>query len=857
MSNRLLLSPKWMKQHKWTFILTLTFIVIIVLLTSLFKGCTTLGNDAHRDVYVPSDSTGFMGKAHELLDYLVADCDSTIDPTNVQMLNQKYPALIFALPYDEWEMNEARTTDIRLIGIKPDSIRDKRLRQFFYNSMLSELLEKQRANMGQAIFKVKFTRRAGKLAVQSIRTSNSMFRLNLEKGNWVGSILANESSMIPDANHCYVVWMQNMIPLRRGNPVGEFKLVMNANDHKLRYINPEGRAFDFSYINWYYHNRNQVNKLEITVNDNASHTLTLSYPESDRIRVKVEDRSIVCYPYNAHGAMAPIYKSEAHSGGAECDFSSDLKLVICRNEPDSARVTEIVVSHRNPQAQLSTVVRTSQGQQRISADTAQTDRFTQQVIRAMGSSLQYTHHQGDVHLTLDPIMSRHLQGMLGRYCHQLRSDARFSGASHQTDEWELSLTVMDMATGHVLAAPYYRTTDERLPYDVALERKNPALTRRYIGSTFKPMLALAAVLTNNSLLQLDTRGKYHLGELADFYGYKLKPWAVKTPGHWNGRQGMTDFLAFSDDVYPVVLATYCLNGGNMNFGRSQMFEEYRNDIRFRRADQSPVHITSNPFIRNIDALYCVNSFDDYYYTAPGERIDAVLLDNVCPDITTMHYETFYQGNQLRGTLVPWVLGQGTNEWSTIKLAEAWTRMLTKRDVRATFLQSDSMPDAASLVPDIHQQRQGQQTNSSWNTFLGQLRTAQSLNAGLLYPMYRQVENLNAKEQLKGTNRELALYAKTGTPDNYDRIECRTLDGRRRWLDIGLYCMALMPQHSVSSVEQDHGGSGLMCVVRITRLTSQKPTNNGIGSADAHRLFSTENNYGNLRDLYHLGKKYLE
>jgi hypothetical protein len=191
--------------------------------------------------------------------------------------------------------------------------------------------------------------------------------------------------------------------------------------------------------------------------------------------------------------------------------------------------------------------------------------------------------------------------------------------------------------------------------------------------------------------------------------------------------------------------------------------------------------------------------------------------------------------------VPWVLGQGTNEWNCVKLAEAWTRMLTKREVRASFI--DKPGTIPSLVERL-KTKDNANPNEVWNRFLDELLYAQTHSPGLLTPMDNAVKSLG---------HDLVLFSKTGTPNNYDRPEWKTLDGRRHWLDVGLYCMGLMPSDSYQKVREGGPAKGLMCVIRITRITRQKPSDDGVSSTHARNFFSA--NKRRLQKFYEMTRRY--
>ena len=230
---------------------------------------------------------------------------------------------------------------------------------------------------------------------------------------------------------------------------------------------------------------------------------------------------------------------------------------------------------------------------------------------------------------------------------------------------------------------------------------------------------------------------------------------------------------------------------------------------------------------------------------PDERFG---LDNISPDPTLLYFDNLTtQGARLRTELMPWVLGQGTNEWNSLKIAEAWTRMLTKRNLLTSFIQRDNKWEAPLLSDG--------ENESAWNTLIKALKDAQS-NSGhqLLYPMHKQVVKLCGSENLTGDN-ELILFSKTGTPENYQRQEVKRVDGSVMTLDMGLYCMALMTQRSYNAALYGGKPKGLMCVIRVTRMVNGKTKDNGIMSRDARNFFSLDASEARLKKFYYLTKRY--
>lgn len=852
----------WYSRYRPHLLTALILVVLTIVAVTFLKGCSAIGHDSRKDVYTPSADNGFIYKANQLLSEIVEDAKKKHPgtPQTLQQLNRKYGALSFELPYNYQEAAGGRASDIRLVRINPDSIRSASLRQFYYNSDLPALLEKQRQNLGERIFNIKFER--GGLEIKSIRLMPSMFKLALEKDPWQGSIMARENSLFPESSYCFLTWGMNMLPIRQNSKSnGDFIITADLDGKRFRRL---GKTVD--YYDCWKHYQSDSTKLIINLGKNGN-CLKLEYIAPTKVRIKAEG-SISCSTLDSIGQVHHTAFSEAGKGGEVHDFRNDLKLIV--TDTQGAKITEFVLTHHNPMLNLSMVISTDAGKMRYFENRDFTDRFTQQIIRGLSSSMRNTLFRDTVQLSIDPLLSVAFEQELRNYCENVLRKAPDIHAS-PADQWELSMTVMDMATGQVIAAPYYRTEDSQVDYEVSIGRKNPALLRRYVGSAFKPLLALAAVQSQPALMSLSTIGKYSLDGAsiqlgkdgrprsgkARFYGTEIDAWALsqKTRGFWVGCPSMGQFLAHSDDVYPVALSVLSLAGqdgkqSTYDFSRSSAFSSKL----LLEKDPDRVNWTEQPLIKNLGILYDLKSYNDLYAddslkmshyiwrSLPLQGEDQFGLDNINPDVTVMHYQKLYdQPHKLKTNLVPWILGQGTNEWNCVKLAEAWTRMLTKREVRASFI--DKTTQSPTLVKPL-KSNLNPDPNDVWNQFLDALLYAQSHSPGLLTPMDNAVKKLG---------HDMLLFSKTGTPNNYDRPEWKTLDGRSHWLDVGLYCMGLMPSASYQQVRQQGEASGVVCILRITRITRQKPSDDGVSSIHARNFFSASSR--RLQKFYDMTRLY--
>ena len=851
---------RWVERHGRKLILGIIAIAGLLLGATFLKQYTALGKSAAADVYIPSDDEGFVGRTNDMLARMVKRGNSapydTIHPHSINELQRKYPGLKFALPYDMDEVVGARAADIRLSDIDPSTIDNKDDVRFFHNSDVPSLLARQRQSLGECIFRISFAEKD--LTIESIKLSPSMFKVALENNPWTGTIVAADGSLFPASSHCFMSWGRSVVPIKesaRGHiqTGGGFTKVIKPDFKSNELTLSNGKPIDFFRL--YDSYKKDTTTVVLKLGDGKE--VAFDYLKDHKLCIK--PIKVFCEAYNTENSTDPIHPQTASESGIIYPLDHSLKLVVFA-EKGKDKVAEVTVHRNNPMLTLSTLVNSYEGRSRYSISPNLTDKFTQQIVRGLSSTLRNTPGTDTVRLSIDPMLSLEMERELRDYCKKTLQPKFGSG------EWELSLTMMDMSTGCIVGAPYYRSSDEGIDYDLALGRKNPALMRRYLGSTFKPLVALASVLTKPELVdKQNTKGDYKLISVdysgkhprgtAEFYGHTTNAWALSKnyQRFWEGCSTISEFLAKSDDVYPVVMATKALGYGETG----SPFKFAKKDILLQ--ENSSFTWPTCPFIQKIDKLYSIPTMTEYndneglnmaYYTWDALNLnpeDRFGVDNISPDPTLLYFDNLTTpGSTLKGELVPWILGQGTNEWNCLKIAEAWTRMLTKRKVMASFILHDKKWEAPLLSEGENER--------AWNILLDALKDAQTQSPTLLTPMNDKITKLSDSEHLSGDSR-LILFSKTGTPDNYERLEVKLVNGKMMTLDIGLFCMALMTQHSYNAAKYGGKPKGLMCVIRVTRKVNGKVEGNGVQSSDARNFFSAELSQARLKKFYNLTKGY--
>ena len=909
-------------------------VMLLAFLLTFFQGCTELGSASKHNIYDPtsslSEDEGFVGKSNQLLRHLLAKVDSSVEATCLDSLNKRYKALEFALPYGEEHKAYIEAADLRLVAVHPEYISDDDLRVFYYNSRLPQLLRLQSQQKGETFFRLTLspvpkTVRGGvkPIVVKDITLIPSMFKVMLTKSPWTGTIYANDNCLFSDTNAVFLSYGNTVLPLRtqkkltRDNPI-LFQAVMHdgtllasaqpSQTTKEPTSQTPRRPAPIDYYDYYTKAfaTDAQRAVRIELHDEPLKPRLASFlisctrdsiliSANTPVNVVADGQSLTFLPPTTGSQRPPVIP-----------FRDGMKLIVY--DMQNQKMGEFALQRENPARVLSCLVHASTGTSRFYIAPEQTDLFTQQMLKGLARHFSSSDNIDSLQLSIDPLLSREFEADVKRYLHDLQQTiSREKPASQVKEQYDMSVTIMDLATGDILASPFYNTLFDSSDFPVALRMttRNAALSRRSIGSVFKPMVALAAVEATPSLLNMDTQAprRYSVnGSLDDpkakatFFGRSTYAWARKSATHWGGCN-FTTFLQRSDDVYPVALAALAMTGqdmdaatittlplsGNSNFfelGRGQMLKFKRfSDANPSSSTQAPsngaIDTRDHPFTDWLAYLYNTSYDKDLYVdlnpfaalinrTDPSRKEDFG-LEEVSPELTSLRMDRFYDGDDFKARLVPWVLGQGDNAWNCIKLTEAWARMIGKYDVKASFLRSDTL-HPVSLVRDGAQfpsssvgQRSLSAINATWNSFLDKLSSAQK-GGSLLKQMNDRVDALN-----KAEHTSLTLFSKTGTPDAYIRYEFPMLGGNNRYVDVGLYAFALTDGGQYERIRQNQPAKGIVCVVRITRsyqCRQCRPGHQcrscesfwGLKSAHARDFFAAASSH-RLEKLYHMTKSY--
>ena len=905
-------------------------ILLLAVCLSLFKQCTDLGAVARNTVYDPQENgAGFVSKAEAVLNQLLTeDCViDSIEAISLDALNRRYKALEFALPFGGEGDGYIESSNIRLVGIHPEYIKDEDLKRFYYNSRLPQLLERQAEHLGENYFNIHCENQMPSKAyrdmnpkhilpvtIKSISLIPSMFKVRLTKLPWTGVIQGMPSCIFDQEGTIFLTYGNSVLPIHNDTTINQ-KYIINfnaiMNEGVLLWTRPTASGHQVSapepidYYEYYktaFDNSETPHTVNIQMqetrqNEESAH-ITVSY-SNGKLRLSHTCGLLIVGSKKSRKVLNQVSGTDY----TEVDFEDGMKILlytVAKNDL-SEKLGEITLFKDNPMRMLSYLTQSSVGKDRFFISDYQTDLFTQQLLHGLSQHLSNRENIDTVSLTIDPLLSREFENEIKAYINGLPNrinpdkHGRKKPQSQVNEQYDMSVTIMDMSTGEVLATPFYTTLFDNndFPDLLRLTTRNTSLSRRSVGSTFKPMEALASVLSIPSLINLDTSSpqryanpdftdSVHRGKVT-FFGQITEPWAKKSPDQWGGCN-FTTFLSRSDDVYPVGLVALALSDKPEDMGmtnlpidgdRSYFTTGTDSYLCFKTGTIPHMKPELQPFISNISCLYNVNiverSDDPIYKRTTDinlfERLVTGLEDEervfgltgVSPEPTQLHFDRFDDGEDFRKLLVPWVLGQGDNMWNCVKLAEAWARMISKRDVKASFIHHPDNAQRPSLIGDsLRSFASRPDFNNVWNSFLERLRLAQSqTTSNLLPPMNRTVESLGE---------DLVLFSKTGTPDAYNQpIDIPLLGGRIRKMDLGQYCFVLTKQSVYENcILNNLPSKGIVCIVRVARsyecdqCKAGKPCEAcdkywGLESAHARDFFSA--NPSRLRKLYDMTRNY--
>jgi hypothetical protein len=910
--------------YKTTLWIIIGAIAVLISVVFGISRCSHSSSDTYEPI--AENDKGYIGKADALFAKLLSE--NTVENINARSLpdlNRKYPAFVFDVP--DSLNSDLNINDIRLVGIRENFIKEDD-RNFYESSDLRNLIKQQRLNKDKAIFKIGIKKENGYLTINSIKMIRSLHKIKFSTSIWEGDILAQFYNPINEDNSRFLIYGSSVLPVRlqenvlvTNNDIDAYTVfLLDDNEHGKGLFQQSGRRFIefdlYRHYNAHYKSDNCF-RLEFEDKDEQNTQSILMQVLSDSLIFDFDATlTVTCIAKNTQTKL--ITEAGAQEGRRGFHYSPDSESIRIMVETNNGhKLAEFQITKHNPLKKLAYVIETNKGKTRKQIDHKYTDVFTQQVVDNFLKNANEKVVPDSISLSIDPILSQALEKELEQY------GRTFTSAGLANNEhFEISICLVNTATGEIMAAPYYNYTTAPLTPERKIAKRNPNMIRRYIGSCFKPVMTLASTQLYPELINLTTgtgsnrtqapiiTNETYMKNGAEYTYYNtdivgcpfFHTYCAATEGnrsHYTNARNLETYLASSNDVYPVVLAMYSftkfpdfnpltvaptnlrayIERENRNSSSSKSLLHPINNFRYKgnnfantinfQGNKGGFDIHKSDFAKVLGTLYSIKSEavinTDSIDPVPARYLlrylnDSISFDEISPDYTNMDYYGWNkeQFQVFRHTVVPWVLGQGTNEWSPLKLAEAWARMVTKFPVRLSYIHNENPADiyAGSI---LYQQTNNLLNNrggnrlQTWNTFLDNFKAAQSNTqvgtSNTLIAMYNAVQRVNTIQHREGNNR-LIVLGKTGTPDNFgDRSDYEHFDiSGKIMYDIGLYSFSLMTerqyqqlQHNTANPTETVPNAGITAVIRIVH---SYPKDGGhqipnIGSNNARDFFSTE------------------
>lgn len=825
------------------------FFIILLAFVTFFIGLSSGSYLSHADkeIYKPNKGKGFESKVNTMLAKLLLD---TTDMSNysINSLNRHYKFLGFTLQREEGS-ELINKNSIRLIAVTPNTEEDKK---FIHNSYLSNILKAQNKNISKALFRIKFNEKT--LRIESIIVEPGLYDLVLKSNNNLNNFAINNPYFELDNKVLYVISELNTVPLFASNSEDsgweqkQDNPKFQINSTNLVSLNEEGRTIS-----------------EFNPISNARLLYTKAR-ENKSMGFQIENTSSEIRIYNNDGALElKLENFESvelvDKEGNYTDFRQGKLIKKKRNElpikllcrSKSTKVKDHMYYH---EFKITDNLLSEKGRENVvkwSGNSTNSDFFTNQTITALNNIDKKITKKTNKVSCINPLLSKSLEDALKIKVKQLKKD-------YPKDIIQISMVLMDINTGELLAAPFYSSEFIDKSFNIS-DEKNYNFSKHFIGSAFKPLLSNASSIVypkiGNFKLVKEAYKFDVIIKKCNLLGYPFNTIPFSKNGSlWTSCNSRVDYLFQSHDLYPIIQTMLALtekgdsaynflkNTGltndlkKLNNGNSQRYKSTATNTKIRDIDRSTL-------AKCISDLYGIPTQNIYYNgkSMYKQLYDSSLLglniedipNSILPENVTLNANLLGNINKNDPdnntdftSLTAWILGQGTNEWTNIHLAQAYARLFSKKNITMTLWQNKQLAKSIKTTKTY----EPSSVNASWSAFLEDFKTANT--KGKLLPPALATFKKALISSSTFLDKPLNMVGKTGTPDNYPRRTSYIYHERDKlFLDEGLYTFGILSNYNTTKTK------GITGVVYIKRISGEKPTENGINSSVARDFLSED------------------
>jgi hypothetical protein len=367
----------------------------------------------------------------------------------------------------------------------------------------------------------------------------------------------------------------------------------------------------------------------------------------------------------------------------------------------------VTITEKSPYELVSQVANGGYAGNRININKNYSDLFSAQILKTLNEQITDKDTASTYRLTYDALQAKYYEDIFRNIL--VPSFQKRFGKDVNTS-YEINLTLIDLATGSIVAAPFFNSSFSDRKIEDLLSKTNYNLSSSYeIGSTFKPIITGAAVLNYPSLLDYQFRDGLTYNAVntqKNIYrvdGFDIK-WRVKNPGqYFFPCNSMEEFLATSHDGYPIGIILNGFVGRRdlpafndllQNNYPANIREAIRNNPQFFRYDSSSHEL----FIRDIGNSYLAKTLSYVFGIPTTIKADE---NNYFPGINSIHpYQLVPQPSSLFGMesnqferqteysfdreIRSRVLGQGGIDISLIELCKAYARLVSGKNITLNY-----------------------------------------------------------------------------------------------------------------------------------------------------------------------------
>ena len=400
--------------------------------------------------------------------------------TSLETMNGFYNRLEFFYPADSLNYL-VRNNEIRLIGYTPDST-DKDEIQFFYNSDFKKIVDRQSdpTNLTSQYFLFDFglDEASDQPRIKSIRIDTAQFRMQLHYDYWKGTLAMTDPWRDIDSTLIYLDYQNKALPLFTNTTI-------TTNQFHNRAC--QWMDIDFPFA------PSQVKPANIyqsCIQNNLA--LRVRYDNGNNA-ILLLNRGDSLFIQNQAQNNALLVVDDRDTIRAEATMGIPVKrarearlLLKTGTESHLLHLTSSSGYNRS-----SIPVKGSFTGNRFRIDSSSIDLSLQQQLKVMENAMENKDSLDKVSLSTNAALSTYLERQIRNYVSGLKNNRTICADSN--DIVEMSVCLMD-ANGEILATPFFGNYFAIDNTNENTARRNFNLELHDIGSTFKPLLYMAAAI---------------------------------------------------------------------------------------------------------------------------------------------------------------------------------------------------------------------------------------------------------------------------------------------------------------------------------------------------------------------------